>query len=121
MNEKQPENDDRSSVKEETTTDVQMETDQPEKVEVIDAVPTGESADATDPQTVTVAPADILAAAAPSLANQEQVDVNQKTDSVSQNSDSVKLNAPRTGTKRAGSETGRTSTRIPSVLRTWPL
>ncbi|MFX4314740.1 exodeoxyribonuclease, partial [Enterobacter sp. 63] len=94
MNEKQPENDDRSSVKEETTTDVQMETDQPEKVEVIDAVPTGESADATDPQTVTVAPADILAAAAPSLANQEQVDVNQKTDSVSQNSDSVKLNAP---------------------------
>ncbi|HDR2753202.1 TPA: PD-(D/E)XK nuclease-like domain-containing protein [Enterobacter asburiae] len=94
MNEKQPENDDRSSVKEGTTSDVQMETDQPEKVEVIDAVPTGESVDAADPQTVTVAPADILAAAAPSLANQEQADINQKTDSVSQNSDSVKLNAP---------------------------
>jgi exodeoxyribonuclease VIII len=80
MNEKQPENDDRSPVNEETTSDVQMETAQPEKVEVIDAVPTGESADAADPQTVTVAPADILAAAAPSLANQEQADVNQKTD-----------------------------------------
>lgn len=94
MNEKQPENDDRSPVNEETTSDVQMETAQPEKVEVIDSVPTGESADAADPQTVTVAPADILAAAAPSLANQEQADVNQKTVSVSQNSDSVNQNAP---------------------------
>lgn len=94
MNEKQPENDDRSPVNEETTSNVQMETAQPEKVEVIDSVPTGESADAADPQTVTVAPADILAAAAPSLANQEQADVNQKTVSVSQNSDSVNQNAP---------------------------
>ncbi|EMV7407835.1 PD-(D/E)XK nuclease-like domain-containing protein [Enterobacter soli] len=94
MNEKQPENDDRSPVNEETTSDVQMETAQPEKVEVIDSIPTGESADAADPQTVTVAPADILAAAAPSLANQEQADVNQKTVSVSQNSDSVNQNAP---------------------------
>jgi exodeoxyribonuclease VIII len=46
MNEKQPKNDDRSPEREETTSDVQMETAQPEKVEVIDAVPTGESADA---------------------------------------------------------------------------
>lgn len=94
MNEKRPENDGRSPVNGETTSDVQMETAQPEKVEVIDAVPTGESADAADPQTVTVAPADILAAAAPSLANQEQADVNQKTVSFSQNSDSVNQNAP---------------------------
>jgi exodeoxyribonuclease VIII len=94
MNENQPKNDDRSPEREETTSDVQMETAQSEKVEVIDAIPTGESADAATPQTVTVAPADILAAAAPSLANQEQADVNQKTDSVSQNSDSVNQNAP---------------------------
>lgn len=94
MNEKQPENDDRSPVNGETTSDVQMETAQPEKVEVIDAVPTGKSADAADPQTVTVVPADILAAAAPSLANQEQADVNQKTVSVSENSNSVNQNAP---------------------------
>jgi exodeoxyribonuclease VIII len=93
MNENQPE---MMTVhqNEETTSDVQMETAQSEKVEVIDAIPTGESADAATPQTVTVAPADILAAAAPSLANQEQADVNQKTDSVSQNSDSVNQNAP---------------------------
>ncbi|HGG8841274.1 TPA: RecE family exodeoxyribonuclease [Enterobacter soli] len=94
MNEKQPENDDRSPVTEEATSDVQMEATQPEKGEVTDAVSPDESADAATPQTVAIAPAEILAAAAPSLANQEQADVNQKSDSVSQNNDSVNQNAP---------------------------
>lgn len=68
----------------ETTSDVQMETTQPEKVENTDPVQPGEGADAADTQAVTVAPAGILAAAAPSLTNQEQAGVHQKTDSVSQ-------------------------------------
>lgn len=68
----------------ETTSDVQMETTQPEKVENTDPVQPGEGADAADTQAVTVAPAEILAAAAPSLTNQEQAGVPQKTDSVSQ-------------------------------------
>ncbi|HBM2806304.1 PD-(D/E)XK nuclease-like domain-containing protein [Enterobacter hormaechei subsp. xiangfangensis] len=68
----------------ETTSDVQMETTQPEKVENTDPVQPGESADAADTQTVTVAPAEILAAAAPSLTNQEQAGDHQKTDSVIQ-------------------------------------
>ena len=68
----------------ETTSDVQMETTQPEKVENTDPVQPGEGADAADTQAVTVAPAEILAAAAPSLTNQEQAGVHQKTDSVSQ-------------------------------------
>ncbi len=55
MNEKQPENDDRSSVNEETTSDVQMEKTDPEEGESIDAVPPGESADATAAQTNAVA------------------------------------------------------------------
>ena len=67
----------------ETTSDVQMETTQPEKVENTDLVQPGEGADAADTQAVTVAPAEILAAAAPSLTNQEQAGVHQKTDSVS--------------------------------------
>ncbi|KLF81193.1 exodeoxyribonuclease [Enterobacter hormaechei subsp. steigerwaltii] len=68
----------------ETTSNVQMETTQPEKVENTDPVQPGEGADAADTQAVTVAPAVILAAAAPSLTNQEQAGVHQKTDSVSQ-------------------------------------
>lgn len=55
MNEKQPENDDRSSVTEETTSDVQMEETDPTEGETGDAVPPGESVDATDPQTDAVA------------------------------------------------------------------
>lgn len=85
MNEKQPEKDDRSSVNQETTSNVQMEETQPEKVEVIDAVSPGEGADAADPQTNTVAPTDILAAAAPSLAS----------DTASE----ITLDAPDVGTK----------------------
>lgn len=55
MNEKQPENDDRSSVNEETTSDVQMEETDPAEGEADNAVQTGESVDATDPQTDAVA------------------------------------------------------------------
>lgn len=69
MNEKQPEKDDRSSVNQETTSNVQMEEVEPEKVQITDAVSPDQSVDEADPQTVTVAPTDILAAAAPSLAS----------------------------------------------------
>lgn len=60
---------------------MQMETTQPEKVENTDPVQPGEGADAADTQAVTVAPVEILAAAAPSLANQEQAGDQPKTDS----------------------------------------
>ncbi|MFO3905829.1 RecE family exodeoxyribonuclease [Enterobacter hormaechei] len=69
MNETQPQKDDRSPVTEESTSDVQMETTDPAKGESVDAVPPGESADAADPQTDTLNPAEVLAAAAPELAN----------------------------------------------------
>ncbi|MNS00665.1 Exodeoxyribonuclease 8 [compost metagenome] len=78
----------------ETTSDVQMEAAQPEKVENNDPVQPGEGVDADDTQAVTVAPAEILAAAAPSLANQEPGDGNQKTDSASKNIDSAHQNVP---------------------------
>nr|EKJ2707198.1 3'-5' exoribonuclease [Escherichia coli] len=55
MNEKQPQNDDRSSVNEETTSDVQMEETNPAEGESVGAVPAGESADATAAQTNAVA------------------------------------------------------------------
>ncbi|MDY0920371.1 RecE family exodeoxyribonuclease [Leclercia sp. CFBP8987] len=69
MNEYQPQTDDRSSVTEETTSDVQMEETNPAEGESVNAVPPGESTDAADPQTVALNPAEILAAAAPDLAN----------------------------------------------------
>jgi len=55
MNEKQPKNDDRSPVNEETTSDVQMEETDPAEGESISAVPPGESADAAAAQTNAVA------------------------------------------------------------------
>ena len=78
----------------ETTSDVEMETTQPEKVENTVPVQPGEGADAADTQAVTVTPAEILAAAAPSLANQEQASVDHKTDSASQNSVPANQNEP---------------------------
>ncbi len=69
MNETQQQTDDRSPVKEETTSDVQMETTDPAEGESVDSIPPGESADAADPQTVALNPAEVLAAAAPELAN----------------------------------------------------
>ncbi|MDU4843992.1 MAG: 3'-5' exoribonuclease [Leclercia adecarboxylata] len=55
INEKQPDNDDRSPVAEETTSDVQMEETNPAEGENVGAVPPGESADATAAQTDAVA------------------------------------------------------------------
>ncbi|MBL5964509.1 PD-(D/E)XK nuclease-like domain-containing protein [Lelliottia amnigena] len=78
----------------ETTSDVQMEATQPEKVENTDPVQPSEGVDADDTQAVIVAPAEILAAAAPSLANQEPVGGNQITDSASHNSDSARQKMP---------------------------
>ncbi len=69
MNENQPLTDDRSPVTEETTSDVQMEETDPAEGESVDAVPPGESADAADPQTVALNPSEVIAAAAPELAN----------------------------------------------------
>ena len=94
MNENQSQTDDRSSVIEETTSDVQMEETDPTEGESVDAVPPGESTDAADPQTASLNPAEVLTAAAPILENQYQADVNQKPDSVSQNSNSVNQNEP---------------------------
>ncbi|MCG1031807.1 3'-5' exoribonuclease [Bacillus amyloliquefaciens] len=53
--EKQPENDDRSPVNKETTSDVQMEETNPAKGESVGAVPAGESTDAATAQTDAVA------------------------------------------------------------------
>lgn len=69
MNETQLQTDDRSPVKEETASDVQMETTDPAKGESVDAVPPGESTDAADPQTDSLNPTEVLAAAVPELAN----------------------------------------------------
>ncbi|MCD4561326.1 RecE family exodeoxyribonuclease [Lelliottia nimipressuralis] len=76
----------------ETTSDVQMEATQPEKVENNDPVQPGDGVDADDTQAVTVAPAEILAAAA---ANQEPVGDSQETDSASQNNDSAHQSVPK--------------------------
>lgn len=55
MNENQPQTDDRSSVTEETTSDVQMEETDPAEGEAGNPVQPGESADTVDPQTDAVA------------------------------------------------------------------
>lgn len=71
---------------------VQMEETDPSKVEAGDAVSAIESVDADAEQTDSVNPADILAAAAPSLAHQDQTDVNQNPENTHQNGDSVNQN-----------------------------
>ncbi|MDV7025154.1 PD-(D/E)XK nuclease-like domain-containing protein [Atlantibacter subterranea] len=78
----------------EITEDVQMETAVSNEIPAGTPVSTGEGADADHPQTDALSPAEVLAAAAPSLVDQDQADVNQKADSVSQNSDSVNQNEP---------------------------
>lgn len=55
MNEKQPENDDRSPVDKETTSDVQMEETDPAEGKTGNPIQPSESADAADPQTNAVA------------------------------------------------------------------
>jgi len=94
MSDKQPENDVRSPIDEETTSDVQMEETNPQEGEAGDALPPGESADAADPQTVTLSAAEVLAAAAPGLANQEQANVNQNAENAHQDDDSAHQNTP---------------------------
>ncbi|QDK20877.1 exodeoxyribonuclease VIII [Leclercia adecarboxylata] len=79
MNENKPQTDDRSPVKEETTSDVQMEETDPPEGESIEAVQPGESADAADPQTVALNPAEVLAAAVPELANATAPEVTTET------------------------------------------
>lgn len=77
---------------EETTSHVQMEETERAEGETNDAASAGEGAVEDDQQTDTVtetSAADILAAAAPSLANHEAVDVNQKPENVNQNDGSV--------------------------------
>ncbi|MBS0852673.1 exodeoxyribonuclease, partial [Enterobacter sp. JGM127] len=78
----------------ETTSNVQMEEAQSEKVEVTGAVSPGESADAIDPQADALNPAEILAVAAPTLANQKQADVNQNAEYAHQDDDSAHQNTP---------------------------
>lgn len=95
MSDKQPENDVRSPINEETTSDVQMEETNPQEGEAGDALPPGESVDATDPQTDALSPAEVLAAAAPTLANHDEADVNQKTENAHQNDDSAHQNEPK--------------------------
>ena len=72
MNENQPENDDRSTVNEETTSDVQMEETDPAEGETGNPVQPGESVDAAAAQTDALSPAEVLAAAAMELANATQ-------------------------------------------------
>ncbi len=79
----------------ETTSDVQMEETHPAKGESVGAVPPGESADAADPQTDALNSSEVLAASAPSLANQEQADVNQNAENAHQDDDSAHQNTPK--------------------------
>ncbi|ENG8677626.1 RecE family exodeoxyribonuclease [Enterobacter hormaechei] len=100
----------------ETTSNVQMETTQPEKVENTDPVQPGEGADAADTQAVTVAPAEILAAAAPSLANQEQASVDHKTDSASQNSVPAHQNEPEPAQSEPELQQGEPAVEYPAYF-----
>ncbi len=59
----------------ETTSDVQMEETHPQEGEAGNALPPGESADAADPQTDALNPAEVLAAAVPELPNATQPEV----------------------------------------------
>jgi len=79
----------------ETTSDVQMEETHPQEGEAGNALPPGESADAADPQTDALNSSEVLAAAAPSLANQEQADVNQNAENAHQDDDSAHQNTPK--------------------------
>lgn len=100
----------------ETTSDVQMETTQPEKVENTVPVQPGEGADAADTQAVTVAPAEILAAAAPSLANQEHASVDHKTESASQNSDPAHQNEPEPAQSEPEVQQGEPAVEFPAYF-----
>jgi len=73
---------------------VQMEETDPSKVEAGAEVSAIEGADAAAAPAGDVNPADILAAAAPSLAHHDQTEVNQNPENVHQNGASVNQNTP---------------------------
>ncbi len=73
----------------ETTSNVQVQTSDSDEEQAGDALPPGEGANCACLETSVTSNAEILAAAAPHLADQNQTDVNQNADSVSQNSESV--------------------------------
>lgn len=79
----------------EVTQDVQMETAVSNEIPAGTPVSTGESPDADHPQTDAVAPSEIFAAAAPSLANYDQAKVKQKPENVHQNDDSAHQEAEK--------------------------
>ncbi len=64
----------------ETTSDVQMEETNPQEGETDDALPPGESVDAADPQTDALNSSEVLAAAAPELANATQPEVEPESE-----------------------------------------
>lgn len=78
----------------EITEDVQMETAVSNEIPAGTPVSAGEGADADHPQADAVAPSEIFAAAAPSLANHNQENVKQKPENVHQSDDSVHQEPP---------------------------
>lgn len=73
----------------ETTSNVQVQTTDRDEEQTGDALPSGEGANCACLETAVTSNAEILAAAAPHLADQNLTDVNHNADSVSQNSESV--------------------------------
>lgn len=73
----------------ETTSNVQVQTSDSDEEPAGNALSPGEGVNCACVETAVTSNADILAAAAPHLADLEQDDVNQNTGSVSQNSESV--------------------------------
>lgn len=99
----------------ETTSDVQVQTSDRDEKQAGDALQSGEvvlrpgEGTGSDGMEVAVTSnAEILAAAAPHLANQDQAEVNQIPESVTQNSDSVNQIVPETAEN------------VPDVKQTWP-
>lgn len=78
----------------ETTSNVQVQTSDSNEKQAGATLPPGEGANSACLETAVTSNAEILAAAAPHLADQNLTDVNQNTDSVSQNSESVNQNEP---------------------------
>ncbi|GAL60343.1 putative exodeoxyribonuclease VIII [Pseudescherichia vulneris NBRC 102420] len=78
----------------ESVVHVQMEETDPSESQAGAALPAVESVDAAAAQAGSVNPADILAAAAPSLAHHDQNEVNQNPKNVHQNGASVNQNTP---------------------------
>jgi len=78
----------------ESVVHVQMEETDPSESQAGAALPAVESVDAAAAQAGSVNPADILAAAAPSLAHYDQTEVNQNPENMHQNGASVNQNTP---------------------------